>query len=128
MCKYLKGCFFTCENIEYNFITSALTVNFPPTTSDSQSYKRSKAQNVGIHILNWIVRGLLVIKLSRYAELYTFLTPAPRTVVSDLEDHTVLHYSQALVAMQRFRKYNIYVTKNVIESCYGESISAHFQL
>ena len=45
---------------------------------------------MGIHLLNWIVRGLLVIKLLRYAEFYTFLTPAPRTVVSDLEDHTVL--------------------------------------
>ena len=65
-------------------------------------YKRSKAQNVGIHLLNWIVRGLLVIKLSRYAEFNTFLTPAPKTVVSDLEDHTVFNYSQALYATQRF--------------------------
>ena len=70
-------------------------------------YKRSKAQNVGIHLLDWIVRGLLVITLSRYAEFYTFLTPAPRTVVRDSEDHTILHYSQALKAAQRFRKYNI---------------------
>ena len=62
---------------------------------------------MGIYLLNWIVRGLLVIKLSRYAEFYIFLTPAPRKVVSDLEDHTVLHYSQALEATQRFRKYNI---------------------
>ena len=53
-CKIIyKSLCFTCEHIEYNVITSAFTVD-------------SKAQNVGIHMLNWIVRHLLVIKLSRY--------------------------------------------------------------
>ena len=100
--------------MEYNLITPAFTVDFPQPTSDVQTYCRSKAQTVGIHLLNLIVRGHLVIRLSRFADFYTFLTPAPCTVVSDLEDHTVLHYLQALVATQRFRKYNIYVMKNNI--------------
>ena len=95
-CEIYKRLYFTCENIKYNLITSAFTVDIPQPSLDFQRYKRSKARNVGIHLLNWIVRGLLAIKLSRYAEFYTFLTPASRTVVSDLEDHTVLHYSQSL--------------------------------
>ena len=92
--KYTKRLYFTCKNIAYNLITSVFTVDFPQPTSDFQtpfSYKRSKAQNVGIHWLNWIARGLLVIKLSIYAEFSTFFTPAPRTAVSDLEDYTGLH-------------------------------------
>ena len=56
--------------------------------------------------------GPFVIKFSRYVEFYTFLTPAPRTVPFDMEYHTVLHYSQAPEALQRFRKYNIKLTKN----------------
>ena len=107
MRKYLKG-----KNIEYNLITSAFTVDFPQPTLDFPTYKRPKVQNGGIHLLNWIVRVILIIKLSRFAELYTFLTPVPRTAVSDLEDHTVLHHAQTLVATQTFREYNIYVTKN----------------
>ena len=59
---------FTCENIEYNLINSAFTVEYPQPTSVSKRYKRSKAQNVGIHLLNWIVRDLLLIKLLRYAK------------------------------------------------------------
>ena len=54
--KIYKRLYFTCENIEYNLITSAFTVDFPQPTSDVQS----KAQHVGIHLLNWIVSGLLV--------------------------------------------------------------------
>ena len=98
--KIYKRLYFTCGNIEYNLITSAFTVDLPQPTTDFQTLKANKSTNVGIHLLNWIVRGLLVIKLSRYAEFYTFLTPAPRTVVPH-------GFAQALKAKQRFRKYNI---------------------
>ena len=110
-----KRLYFTCENIEYNLITLTFTVDFPQPTSDFQTYKWSKAQTVGINLLNWIIRGLLV-HCQYMLTFYTFLTQATRAVVSDLEDHTVLHYSQALVATQKLCKYNIklYVTKNNI--------------
>ena len=88
--------YFTCEKIEYNLITYAFPVDFSQPSSDFQQLLAVKSTNVGIHLLNWIVRGLLVIRLSRYTEFNTFLTPAPRTVVFDLEDHTDLHYSQTL--------------------------------
>ena len=74
---------------------------------------------MGIHLLKWIVRGLLVIKLSRCAECNTFLTPAPRTVVSDLEDHIVLHSKQC--------KGVVKITYRLLKQ-YGESVSAHFEL
>ena len=34
-------------------------------------------QSVGIFFLNWIKRNILIAKLSRFAEIFTFLTPAP---------------------------------------------------
>ena len=55
--KIYKRLYFTCENIEYNLITSTFTVNVPQPTSDFKRYKRSKAQNYGIHLLNGIVGG-----------------------------------------------------------------------
>ena len=58
--KITKRLYFTCENIEYNMITSAFTLDFPQPTSNSQTYQWLKAQNVGIHLLNWIVMGILV--------------------------------------------------------------------
>ena len=61
--KISKRLYFTCKNIEYNLITSAFTVHF----GFSNLYA-VESKNVGIHLLNWIVRGLLAIKLSRYAE------------------------------------------------------------
>ena len=106
MRKYIKSCILHVKiYIIWLPLLSPLTFLNPLWIF--KRYKWSKAQNVGINLLNWIVRGLLVIKLSRYAEFCSFLTPAPRTVVSDLADHAVLHYSQALEATQRFRKYNI---------------------
>ena len=76
-CENILKVVFTCENKEYNMISSAFTLVFSQPTSDFQTYQRSKSQNVGIHLLNWIVMDLLVIQLSRYAEFYTFFTPAP---------------------------------------------------
>ena len=51
--------------------------------------KSTKTQSVVIHFLYWIVRSILVIKLSGFAENSIFLTPAP--VVSFLEDRHITY-------------------------------------
>ena len=45
---------------------------------------------MGIHFLNWIVRNILVIQLSGFAEIDTFLTPA--LVVLLLEDRHIMQH------------------------------------
>ena len=42
----------------------------------------------GFYFINWIVRNILVIELSGFAEIYVFLTPAP--VVAVLEDRHIM--------------------------------------
>ena len=126
--KIYKRLYFTCENIEYKLITSAFTVDFPQPTSIFKRYKRSKAQNMGIHLLDWIVRGLLVIRLSSYTVFYTFLTQLQGQWFQICK--TTLFCTTHRHSKQRKGFVNITyrLRKPILESCYGESVSAHFQL
>ena len=54
-------------------------------------YKWTKTQSIGIHFLNWIVKNILVIKLSGFSVIFIFITPAP--VVTVIKDrHVTQHH------------------------------------
>ena len=67
-------------------MSSAFSIYFLESTSDFRIpitlLLVDKTQSVGIHILNYIIRQILEIKLSGFAEFFIFSTPAP--VVSAL--------------------------------------------
>ena len=79
-------------------MSSAFSIDFLEPISD---FQRSiafllvyKTQSVGAHVLNKIARKILVIKLSGFAEIFTFPTPAP--VVSVLTDMAHYHMTSRL--------------------------------
>ena len=74
-------------------MSSAFSIDFLEPISDFQTSITfllvDKTQSVGTHFLNKMARKILVIKLSGFAEILTFPTPAP--VVSVLTD--MAHYA-----------------------------------
>ena len=46
---------------------------------------------MGIHFLSWIARKVLVMKLSGFAEIFTFSTPAPKvSVLADIAHYAIV--------------------------------------
>ena len=60
---------------------------------------------MGIHLFNLVVRNILVIKLSGFAEIFDFLTPAP--VVSVLKGRHIALY---------LHKYDV-ILRSCMSSC-----------
>ena len=67
-------------------MSSVFSIDFLEPTSEFQTPVTfllvDKTQSVGIHFLSWIARNILVIKLSGFAEFFTFSAPALMVSVS----------------------------------------------
>ena len=65
-------------------MSSAFSIDFLEPTSEFQMHETlllvDKTQSVDVHFLSQIARNL-VIKLSGFAEIFTFSTPAPMVLV-----------------------------------------------
>ena len=60
-------------------MSSAFSIDFLEPTSEFQTHETlllvDKTQSVDVHFLSQIARKILVIKLSGFAEIFTFSTP-----------------------------------------------------
>ena len=86
-------------------MSSAFSIDYLEPTSEFQTPKTlllvDKTQSVGIHFLR-VARKILVIKLSGFAEIFTFSTPAPMvSVLADIANNA----TSSLISSSEARKF-----------------------